>query len=88
MSLVEPGGSRHKYNYSLRKLFTGLTTTALMALKLTVNKAIEMAIMPDNAKIHHCISVLKAKSASHLFITNQAEGEAINIASTTNRKTT
>lgn len=39
--------------YSVLKFFTGLAVAALMAWKLTVNKAIVTAAMPAMAKTHH-----------------------------------
>ena len=63
--------------YSVLKLFTGFATAALKAWKLMVITAINMASNPDMAKIHQLISVLYAKSASHLCIKYQATGAAI-----------
>ena len=41
---------------------------ALIAWKLTVNNAINNAIVPAAIKIHQLIFTLYAKSCSHLFI--------------------
>jgi hypothetical protein len=44
-------------------------SAALVAWKITVNKAINRVNTPATIKIHTAMEVLYAKSLSHLFIT-------------------
>src|SRR5688500_1017673 len=72
--------------YSVRNDFTGLATAALIAWKLTVITAINKAIRAAKTNTHQAISILYAKSCSHLLIPHQANGIAIMFAIKTNFK--
>ena len=72
--------------HSVLKLFTGFASAALIAWKLTVNTAIASAIAVVITKTCQPIFVRYAKSCNHLFIANQATGDAIRIAMATNFK--
>jgi hypothetical protein len=73
-------------DYSVLKLFTGLSLTAFKACKLIVSKAIPNAPIPAIKNIHQEMEMRKAKSWSHLYITNQPIGIASNSATTINCK--
>src|SRR5258706_11020768 len=62
--------------YSVRNELTGLAIAALMAWKLTVNKATASATNPAAINIHQPIVILYAKSSNHLCINHHASGKA------------
>src|SRR5215203_1336731 len=72
--------------YSVLKFFTGFANAALIAWRLTVTIAIEMATKAANTKTHHFIWMRYAKSCSHLFMNHHAIGKAIRDAISTNLK--
>ena len=72
--------------YSVRKLFTGLVSAALIAWKLIVNNAIIAESNPAIKNTHHEISTRYAKSSNHECIANHATGKAISEAIATNFK--
>ena len=69
--------------YSERRLFIWLAIAVLIAWKLTVNKAMDIARKPVNANIQPLMGVLYAKPCNHLFIKYHPRGEAITIAMNT-----
>src|ERR1700741_4963033 len=72
--------------YSALKLFTGLAIATFIAWKLTVINAISRAAMAAIKYIHQLISVLYAKSCSHLVIAQYDNGKAIKQAINTSFK--
>ena len=73
--------------YSVLKLFTGFINAAFIAWKLMVANAINNAIAVVMANTCQPILVQYTKFCSHLFITNQAIGDAITTAMPTSTKT-
>src|ERR1041384_1543739 len=62
--------------YSVRKLFTGFLNAALIAWKLTVANAMNIAATPATANTHHCIVTRYGKSCSHVCIAQYDNGAA------------
>src|SRR4030095_1337066 len=67
-------------HYSVRKLFTGFMTAALIAWKLIVTSAIKTASDIAVTKTHHPILTRYTKSNSHWCITHHATGRAMSAA--------
>src|SRR5580698_10689400 len=72
--------------YSLLKLFTGLTSAALTAWKLTVAMAISAASNPAIAKIHQYTGTRYAKPFSHPWISHHAIGADTTKANSTSAR--
>src|SRR5664279_4722907 len=72
------GSQLHQHIFhSVLKLFTGLSTAALIALKLTVRTVMAIDNAAASTNTHQLIFILYAKSCNHLFVINQATGDAI-----------